>query len=61
MDAEEYYKQYNLVADVTIPAEYNPVKIAVEMAIMLLLNLLTVVYPITVINRFTPTEAIRYV
>lgn len=61
LDAEEYYKQYNMVADVTIPAEYNPLKIIFEMVVMLLLNILTVIYPIMLINRFTPTEAIRYV
>ena len=61
LDVDEYYKQYNMVADPTLPAEFNPPKILVEMAIMLLLNLLTVIYPIAMINRFTPTEAIRYV
>ncbi len=61
MDVEEYYKQYNMVADVTIPTEYNPSKIMAEMLLMMLLNLLTVIYPIVMINRFTPTEAIRYV
>ena len=61
MDPEEYYKQYNMVADMTIPSEFNPSQIARDVLIMLLLNLLTVVYPITMINRFTPTEAIRYV
>jgi len=61
MDPEEYYKQYNMVADVNLPAEFNPPKIMAEMLIMLLLNLLSVVYPIVMINRFTPTEAIRYV
>ena len=61
MDAEEYYKQYNMVADVMLPAEYNPTKIMAEMLLMLVLNLLTMIYPIILINRFTPTEAIRYV
>jgi ABC-type antimicrobial peptide transport system permease subunit len=61
LDVDEYYKQYNMVADPTLPTEFNPLKILVEMAIMLLLNLLTVIYPIAMINRFTPTEAIRYV
>lgn len=61
VEAEEIYKQYNMVADATLPAEFNPNRIAVEMAIMLLLNLLSVLYPIAMINRFTPTEAIRYV
>lgn len=61
VELEEYYKQYNMVAEVTIPTEYNPPKIAVEMFIMLLMNLLSVLYPILMINRFTPTEAIRYV
>lgn len=61
IDAEEMYKQYNMVAEMTLPAEYNPEKIAYAMMIMLLLNLISVVYPIVMINRFTPTEAIRYV
>ena len=61
VDIQEYAKQYNMVADATLPTEYNPQKIVIEMLIMLLLNLLTVIYPIMMINRFTPTEAIRYV
>ena len=61
VELEEYYKQYNMVAEVTIPTEFNPPKMLIEMLVMLLLNLLTVVYPIVMINRFTPTEAIRYV
>lgn len=61
VDAEEYAKQYNMVAETRFPAEYNPGRIAVEMLIMMVLNLFTVIYPIVMINRFTPTEAIRYV
>jgi len=61
LDTEEYAKQYNMVVESTLPAEYNPLKIFTAMAIMLLLNLLTIIYPIVMINRFTPTEAIRYV
>ncbi len=61
VEVEEYYKQYNMVAELTLPTEFNPPKMMMEMLLMLLLNLLTVVYPIVVINRFTPTEAIRYV
>lgn len=61
VEVEEYYKQYNMVAELTLPTEFNPSKMLLEMLVMLLLNLLTVVYPIVVINRFTPTEAIRYV
>lgn len=61
VELEEYYKQYNMVAEVSIPTEYSPPRIAAEMLIMLFLNLLSVVYPIVMINRFNPTEAIRYV
>lgn len=61
VEIEEYYKQYNIVADVTIPAQYNPTKIMIQMVIMFVLNLLTVLYPIMMINRFTPVQAIRYV
>lgn len=61
VDAQEYAKQYNMVAEATFPAEFNPPRIMLDMLIMMLLNLMTVVYPIALINRFTPTEAIRYV
>lgn len=61
VDAQEYAKQYNMVAEATFPAEFNPPRIMTDMLIMMLLNLLTVLYPIVLINRFTPTEAIRYV
>ena len=61
VDPQEYGKQYNIVAEMTFPTEYDPSKIMIEMLIMLLLNLITVIYPIVIINRFTPTEAIRYV
>jgi ABC-type lipoprotein release transport system permease subunit len=61
MDVEEYSKQYNIVAESTIPALFDPQKIIVEMIIMLLLNLLSVIYPVMMVNRFTPTEAMRHV
>lgn len=61
VEIEEYYKQYNLAAEIMIPTEFNPTKIIKAMLIMLLLNLITVLYPIVMINRFTPTEAIRHV
>jgi len=61
LDMEDYMTQYNMVAEITFPTDYNPNKILVQMFIMLLLNLITVIYPIVMINRFTPTEAIRYV
>lgn len=61
IDTEEIYKQYNMVAEMTLPTEFNPEKIGYEMSIMLLMNLFSVLYPILMISRFTPTEAIRYV
>ncbi len=61
MDIEEYSKQYNIVAESAIPAEFNPPKIVIEMLIMLVLNLLSVAYPIMMINRYTPVEAMRHV
>jgi ABC-type lipoprotein release transport system permease subunit len=61
LDMQDYMKQYNMVAEITFPTEYNPKKILIQMFIMLLLNIITVIYPIVMINRFTPTEAIRYV
>ncbi|MDP3301135.1 MAG: FtsX-like permease family protein [Sulfuricurvum sp.] len=61
VDAQEYAKQYNMVAEATFPAEFNPPRIMMDMLIMMLLNLMTVFYPIVLVNRFTPTEAIRYV
>lgn len=61
VEIEEYYKQYNLAAQITLPTEFHPLKIMKAMLIMLLLNLVTVIYPIMMINRFTPIEAIRHV
>ena len=61
LDMEDYMTQYNMVAEITFPTDYNPSKILLQMLIMLLLNLLTIIYPIVMINRFTPTQAIRYV
>lgn len=61
VDTQEYAKQYNMVAEATFPAQFDGPKIMIEMLIMILLNLMTVIYPIAIINRFTPTEAIRYV
>lgn len=61
VDAEEYGKQYNMVTESSLPTEFNAQKIMMEMFIMMVLNLASVIYPIVMINRFTPTEAIRYV
>jgi ABC-type lipoprotein release transport system permease subunit len=61
VEIEEYYKQYNMVAEVTIPTQYNPPKIAVEMLIILMLNLASVLYPMIILRRFTPVEAMRHV
>lgn len=61
VEVEEYYKQYNMVAEMSLPTRFDPEKILYEMVIMMLMNLLSVLYPIVMINRFTPTEAIRYV
>lgn len=61
LDMEEYLAQYNMVAEITFPTDFNPTNIILQMFIMLILNLVTVIYPIIMMNRFTPTEAIRYV
>lgn len=61
LDMEAQMKQYNMVAEITFPTDYNPSKILLQMFIMLLLNFVTVIYPIVMINRFTPMQAIRYV
>ncbi|MDD5203238.1 MAG: FtsX-like permease family protein [Sulfurimonas sp.] len=61
MEMEDYYKQYNMVAETTLPTQFDLASIFTQMFIMLLLNLLTVLYTIAMINRFTPIEAIRYV
>ena len=61
LDMEKYLAQYNMVAEITFPTDFNPTNIILQMFIMLILNLVTVIYPIIMMNRFTPTEAIRYV
>lgn len=60
LDMEAQMKQYNMVAEITFPTDFDPTKILLQMFIMLLLNLVTVIYPIMIINRFTPTEALHY-
>lgn len=61
LEMEDYMTQYNMVAEITFPTDFNLSKILLQMFIMLVLNLITVIYPIIMINRFTPTQAIRYV
>lgn len=61
LDMQEQLKQYNMVAEITFPTDFNPTNIVIQMFIMLVLNLVTAIYPIVMMNRFTPTEAIRYV
>lgn len=61
LDIEEYMKQYNMVMVDAFPAEYNPKKITIYITIMYIMTLLTIVYPIIMINRFKPVDAIHHV
>ena len=53
------YGQFGIVEPV-IPARFSFTTIFEGMGIMLLLNLLTAVYPIIRVNRFKPIDAIRH-
>ena len=61
MDMEEYSKQYDLVMVDKYPAEYDLQDIAWQIAIMYIMTILTIFYPIFMINRYKPVEAIHHV
>jgi len=57
---EEQFKQYGLAVS-TIPTSFVPLTIARDMTIMFILSVISTLYPIFRINRYSPVEAIRHV
>jgi ABC-type lipoprotein release transport system permease subunit len=56
----ELYKDYGIISD-SIPAHFDIFTVLWNVALILFLNLLSVVYPIFYLRAFTPTEAMRHV
>jgi len=56
----EAYKDYGIVDD-QIPMRFDWFTIGWNAGVVFALNMLAVIYPITVINRKTPMEALRHV
>jgi len=56
----ETYKDYGVVSD-EMPFDFNLFTIGWNIAIIYVLNFLSIIYPITYINAFKPIEAVRHV
>ncbi len=56
----ETYKDYGIISD-EIPFDFNLFSIGWNIAVIYLLNLLSIIYPVTYINAFKPIEATRHV
>ncbi len=56
----ETYKDYGIVSD-AIPFDFNLFTISWNVAVIYVLNFLSIIYPVTYINSFTPIEATRHV
>ena len=61
MDIEEYMKQYDMVMIDKMPAQYDYQEIAWQVAVMYIMTIITALYPIVMINRYKPVEAIHHV
>ncbi len=56
----ELYKDYGIISD-KIPTRFSLFTISWNVGLILILNLLSVVYPIIYLRRFNPIEAMRHV
>jgi ABC-type lipoprotein release transport system permease subunit len=56
----ETYKDYGIISD-EIPFDFNIFTISWNVAVVYLLNFLSIIYPVTYINSFRPIEATRHV
>lgn len=56
----ENYKSYGIVSD-AIPTHFSPSAILRQSALILLLNLAGILYPIRYVRSFSPVEAMRHV
>ncbi|WP_373072855.1 ABC transporter permease [Sulfurimonas sp.] len=56
----ELYKDYGIISD-EIPTHFSVFTISWNVGLILVLNLLSVIYPIIYLRRFNPIEAMRHV
>jgi ABC-type antimicrobial peptide transport system permease subunit len=56
----ELYKDYGIVSD-EIPTYFSLFTLSWNVGLILILNLLSVIYPIIYLRRFNPIEAMRHV
>ena len=56
----ETYKDYGVISD-EMPFDFNIFTISWNVAVIYLLNFLSIIYPIIYINAFKPIEATRHV
>jgi ABC-type lipoprotein release transport system permease subunit len=56
----ETYKEYGIVSD-EIPFDFNMFTITWNVAVVYILNFLSIIYPVAYINSFKPVEATHHV
>ena len=56
----ETYKDYGIISD-EMPFDFNLFTISWNIAVIYVLNFLSIIYPVTYINAFKPIEATRHV
>ena len=56
----DMYKAYGVVSD-EVPTLFDPLTVAWNTALVFVLNLLSIVYPVVYVRSFTPVEATRHV
>ncbi|OGI08169.1 MAG: hypothetical protein A2Y40_08070 [Candidatus Margulisbacteria bacterium GWF2_35_9] len=59
-DMMEQYKQYGMI-DFSFPSAFNLIDILNMCALIFVMNILSVLYPIYKVNKYKPIEAINYV
>lgn len=61
IDIEEYMKEYDMVMIDAMPADYNLESIFWHTLVVYIATILSVLYPIIMVNRLKPIEAMRHV
>ncbi len=56
----DLYKEYGVVSD-EVPTLFQPFTVAWNTALVFVLNLLSVLYPMVYVRSYTPVEAMRHV
>lgn len=61
IDIEEYMKEYDMVMIDAMPADYNLESIFWHTLIIYIMTILTIIYPVIMVNRLKPVEAMHHV